>query len=57
MKYAENNMLYKLKFPDIEYYEFNMKGNETGFYWYEHQNKEYQMTFYSESDSYRVKIY
>ncbi len=41
LKYAENDMLYEI----------------SGVYWYKYQGKKYQMTFYSEGDSYRVKIY
>lgn len=57
LKYAENDMLYELTSSKTEPYKFNPEDKISGVYWYKYQDKEYQMTFYSEGDSYRVKIY
>ncbi len=57
LKYAENDMLYELISSKTELYKFNPEDEISGVYWYKYQGKKYQMTFYSEGDSYRVKIY
>lgn len=57
LRYAENDLMQELEKPDIEPYKFPMSDEESGIYRYEYQNREYQMTFYSEGNSYRVIIY
>lgn len=57
LRYAENNLMYELEKPDTEPYKCTLDDEISGIYCYEYQGREYTMFFYSEGDSYRVKIY